>query len=136
MSGSPLIAGASSLALVIASRCVCPPAGSGTHSRRSRKNEVSDTLPDPLELAGDVKALPASNSPLAPVSSSARQISPVPLVLLKLLPAGPEEQEALRLDRKRSAWGGAAFLVVLMGSLLWTLVEACVVLLSPADVNQ
>lgn len=73
-----------------------------------------------------------------PVCSSSLgvQLSPLPLVLLHLLPAGPAEQEALRSDKKRSVWGGAAFLVVLSGSLLWTLIEACIVLLEDAGAEN
>ncbi|CAM9970789.1 unnamed protein product, partial [Ectocarpus sp. 8 AP-2014] len=60
-------------------------------------------------------------------------ISPVPLVLLRLLPASAAEQEALRADTKRSMRGGAAFVSVLVGSLAWTLAEAVYVLSSDAD---
>ena len=61
------------------------------------------------------------------------QIAPIPLVLLRLLPASAAEQEALRTDTKRSATGGAAFVLVLVGSLAWTVGEAVYVLASEAD---
>lgn len=61
------------------------------------------------------------------------QIAPIPLVLLRLLPASAAEQEALRMDTKRSATGGAAFVLVLVGSLAWTVAEAVYVLTADAD---
>eukprot|EP00752_Nemacystus_decipiens_P008085 g7226.t1 len=60
-------------------------------------------------------------------------IAPIPLVLLRLLPASAAEQEALRMDTKRSATGGAVFVLVLVGSLAWTVAEAVYVLTSDAD---
>ncbi|CAM9748257.1 unnamed protein product [Ascophyllum nodosum] len=60
-------------------------------------------------------------------------IAPIPLVLLRLLPASAEDQETLRLDTKRSVRGGATFLFVLLGSLMWTLGEAFYVLASDVD---
>lgn len=61
------------------------------------------------------------------------QIAPIPLVLLRLLPASAAEQETLRMDTKRSAAGGAAFVAVLVASLAWTCGEAVYVLVSDAD---
>lgn len=61
------------------------------------------------------------------------QIAPIPLVLLRLLPSNAAEQEALRADTKRSLRGGAAFVSVLVGSLVWTVGEAVYVLTSSAD---
>lgn len=54
-------------------------------------------------------------------------------MLLRLLPASAAEQEALRTDTKRSVTGGSVFLLVLVGSLVWTIAEAVYVLTTEAD---
>jgi len=48
----------------------------------------------------------------------------LPLSLLQLLPKDPEDQERLAKSKERSALGGAVFLVVLFGSLAWTISTA------------
>ena len=46
------------------------------------------------------------------------------MVFLYLLPANAQEQEQLGRNKERSVLGGVVFLVVLLGSLLWTIYTA------------
>jgi len=48
----------------------------------------------------------------------------IPLSLLSLLPKDPEDQERLAKSKERSKLGGAIFLLVLFGSLSWTISTA------------
>ena len=51
-------------------------------------------------------------------------LSVLPLGLLFLLPRDPEEQEQLAKSQVRSKFAGAMFLVILFGSLTWTVCTA------------
>jgi hypothetical protein len=56
----------------------------------------------------------------------------LPLSLLWLLPKNPEDQLELGKSKEKSAVGGIVFLVVLFGSLLWTISTAIYRLVSVA----
>lgn len=50
----------------------------------------------------------------------------VPLSLLWLLPKNAEEQQSLAKSKVKSKFGGAMFLLVLFGSLAWTISTAVI----------
>ena len=52
----------------------------------------------------------------------------IPLTLLFLLPHNEKDQEELSKSQQRSTVGGTIFLVVLSGSLLWTLTTSTITL--------
>ncbi|KAG5189126.1 Biopterin transport-related protein BT1 [Tribonema minus] len=56
-------------------------------------------------------------------------IQPLPLVLMGYLPANAEQQRAMQGNKESYRWGGTAFLVVLFGSLAWTIIESLIVIL-------
>lgn len=57
-------------------------------------------------------------------------LSPIPLVLLSLLPSDTEEEKAMRDRAKASPMAGALFLITLTCSLAWIILQAIWVLLA------
>lgn len=96
----------------------------------SRNELVFPSVAYTSQSALSLSPSPSGIETFVPTQQS--QIAPIPLVLLRLLPASSAEQEALRMNTKRSVTGGAAFVLVLVGSLAWTVVEAVYVLMSGA----
>ncbi|KAG5179232.1 folate-biopterin transporter [Tribonema minus] len=57
-------------------------------------------------------------------------LAPIPLLLLRLLPANQDEQEHLITEKTRSRLGGSVFLLVLTTSLVWSISESFAVVLN------
>ena len=57
-------------------------------------------------------------------------LSVTPLLFLGLLPTDSDEQEQLSKSKVKSKLGGFVFLIVLFGSLLWTIVSSVLSLVS------
>jgi hypothetical protein len=53
-------------------------------------------------------------------------IQPIPLLLIRWLPAGPEEQKIMQQSKRSSKWGGIVFVTVLFSSLAFTVIQALI----------